>query len=314
MDQQLLAFVTVADEQNFTRAAEKLFISQPAISQHIQTLEHRFDVKLFDRTNKYVRLTKAGEVVYHHAKEILSRYDQMDRLIKDLKEEASGSLYIGASFTFGEYVLPHIIAGFRSSYGKIIPVISIDNTITVVKQVAEGTLDIGIIEGKSVHDNNVDVRPFAEDTVVIVGAYNHPLASRKHITANQMENENWIIRERGSGTREITDHVFRTYGIQPKSVVEYSSSQMIKESVEAGLGLTVLSKWVVRKELMWNTLCEIRFMDTPVERKFSIVVRKSNFQTKATQLFEKFLHEQSPGINRLMKEHGVEQTAVNKDY
>ncbi|MCL6443574.1 MAG: LysR family transcriptional regulator [Alicyclobacillus sp.] len=293
MDQQLLAFVTVAEEQNFTRAAEKLHISQPAISQHIQNLEQRLDVKLLDRTNKYVRLNKAGEVAYHHAKEILGLYTQMNRLIQDLKEDASGSLNIGASFTFGEYVLPHVIAEFRNKYPKISPIISIENTQTVVRLVARGELDIGIIEGKSIHESGVNVEPFAQDTVVIVVSSHHPLARQAFVTAEQLEKEHWIIREKGSGTREITDHVFKTYGIHPKTIVEYSSTQVIKESVEAGLGVTVLSKWVIRKELMWNTLREIPFTDSPIERQFSIVLRKSDFQTKATKLFRQFLHEQS---------------------
>lgn len=299
MDQQLLAFVTVAEEQNFTRAAEKLHISQPAISQHIQNLEQRLDVKLLDRTNKYVRLNKAGEVAYRHAKDILGLYNQMDRLIQDLKEDVSGALSIGASFTFGEYVLPHIIADFRSKYPKITPTIYIENTHHVVGQVVRGELDIGIIEGQSIHESGVVVEPFAEDTVVLVASSHHPLAGLGFITAEQIENEHWIVREKGSGTREITDHVFETYNIHPKTMVEYSTTQVIKESVEAGLGVTILSKWVTRKELMWNTLREIPFTDTPIERQFSIVLRKSDFQTKATQLFREFLHEQSNRINRL---------------
>ncbi|UJF36126.1 LysR family transcriptional regulator [Paenibacillus hexagrammi] len=147
MDHQLLALVSVAEERSFTRAAEKMYISQPAISQHIQLLESRYDVKLLDRTNKHVMLTKAGEVVYQHAKEILNTYSLMEQLVKDLKEDPSGPLYIGASFTFGEYVLPHLIAGFRKQYPRIEPHISIDNTLTVVKQVVQGELDVGIIEG-----------------------------------------------------------------------------------------------------------------------------------------------------------------------
>ncbi|UOF91199.1 LysR family transcriptional regulator [Fodinisporobacter ferrooxydans] len=293
MDQQLLAFVTVAEEQNFTRAAEKLHMSQPAISQHIQNLEQRLDVKLLDRTNKYVRLNKAGEVAYHHAKDILGLYSQMDRLIQDLKEDASGSLNIGASFTFGEYVLPHVIADFRNKYPKITPTISIENTHTVVGQVARGELDIGIIEGKSIHEGGVEAEPFAEDIVVVVASNHHPLAREEFATPEQLAKEHWIIREKGSGTREITDHVLKTYGIHPKTMVEYSSTQVIKESVEAGLGVALLSKWVIRKELMWNTLREIPFTGSPFERQFSIVLRKSDFHTKATQLFREFLHEQS---------------------
>lgn len=293
MDQSLLAYVTVVEESNFTRAAEKLHISQPAISQHIHTLEQQLEVKLLDRSSRFVRLNKAGEVAYHHAKQILNLYNQMERLIQDLKGEASGPLAIGASFTFGEYVLPHVIAEFRNMYPKITPTISIGNTQTVVSLVARGELDIGIIEGKTIQENGVDVEAFAEDTVVIVASSQHPLAAQETITAEQLAAEQWIVREPGSGTREITDVVLKKNDIQPKSLVEYNSTQIIKESVLAGLGLSILSKWVIRKELSGNTLCEIPFTDAPIERNFSVVLRKSDFQTKATLLFRQFLFTHS---------------------
>lgn len=293
MDQSLLAYVTVVEESNFTRAAEKLHISQPAISQHIHTLEQQLEVKLLDRSSRFVRLNKAGEVAYHHAKQILNLYNQMERLIQDLKGEASGPLAIGASFTFGEYVLPHVIAEFRNMYPKITPTISIGNTQTVVSLVARGELDIGIIEGKTIQENGVDVEAFAEDTVVIVASSQHPLAAQETITAEQLAAEQWIVREPGSGTREITDVVLKKNDIQPKSLVEYNSTQIIKESVLAGLGLSILSKWVIRKELSGNTLCEIPFTDAPIERNFSVVLRKSDFQTKATLLFRQFLFAHS---------------------
>lgn len=299
MDQQLLAFVMVVDEQNFTRAAEKLHISQPAVSQHIQNLEERFNLKLLDRTSKYVRLNKAGQVVYHHAKDILNLYQQMDRLVQDLKEEAIGPLHIGASFTFGEYVLPHLIAEFQALYPKVSPAITIANTQSVISQVLHGDLDIGIIEGLVFSDAGVDIEPFANDVVVVVASNEHPLTQLSSVTAKDIEKETWIVRENGSGTREITERVFQTYGIQPERLIEYRSTQIIKESVEAGLGMTVLSKWVIRKELMWQTLHEIRLSDIPIERQFSIVLKKSDFQTKSTQLLHQYLLKQSARLSTL---------------
>ncbi len=274
-----------------------MHISQPAISQHIQNLEQRLNVKLLDRTNKYVRLNKAGELVYHHAKDILNLYSQMDRLLEDLQHNASGSLIIGASFTFGEYVLPHLIARFRLLYPKITPIISIENTRTVVDKVSRGEFDIGIIEGQS-QSQEVDIEPFAKDTVAIVAAIHHPLVAKKEITKGQLEKETWIIREKGSGTREITDHVFSNYQIQPEVILEYSSTQVIKESVEAGLGLSVLSTWVVRKELKWGTLCLLPMPHNETHRQFSTVIRKSDFQTKATKVFQIFLQEETHSITQ----------------
>lgn len=288
LDQQLQVFVTVAEEKNFTRAAERMHMSQPAISQHIQSLERTLDAKLLDRTNKYVRLNKAGNIVYHHAKAILSQYSQMNRRIQELRNEASGTLSIGSSLSFGEYVLPYVIAGFIAVYPKVTPSITIENTQAVVSGVANGDLDIGIIEGTAHHDD-VTVEPFATDRVVVVASVNDPLARLKQPTISDFSKQPWIIREKGSGTREITDRVFETYGIRPNSIMEFGSTQIIKESVEAGLGITLLSKWVIRKELQWLTLVDLPLSDTPIERQFSIVYRTSDFQTKAVELFRAFL-------------------------
>lgn len=297
LEHQLRVFMTVAEECNFTRAAEKLHISQPAISQQIQSLEQHFDVRLFDRTNKSVQLNQAGKVVYHHAKEILAIYNQMARHLDDLRVNPSGDLTIGASLTFGEYILPHVIARFRAKYPKVKPHITIENTQAVLQQVARGEIDIGIIEGLSLHEKNVQVHGFAEDTMVIVAASHHPLAQQTNLSKASLEQETWLIREPGSGTREMTDHVLNVHDIHPASVVEYSSTQLIKESVEAGLGLSVLSRWAVRKELAWGTLREIELDGSPIIRPFSIVLKKSDFRTKATLLFEAHLHEQAAQIS-----------------
>lgn len=299
MEHQLRIFMAVAEECNFTRAAEKLHISQPAISQQIQALEQQLDVRLFDRTKKSVQLNKAGEVVYHYAKEILATYRQMSRHIDDLRVNPSGQLTIGASFTFGEYILPHVIASFRAKYPKIEPHITIENTLAVVHQVARGEVDIGIIEGLSVDEKQIQVDAFAEDTMVIVASSRHPLAHRENIDIDCLEQETWMIREPGSGTREMTDHVLQVHSIHPTSVVEYASTQLIKESVEAGLGLSVLSRWAVRKELAWGTLHEIALDRSPIVRPFSIVLKQSDFRTKPTLLFEAHLHEQAAKINIL---------------
>lgn len=298
MDLQLLVFVTVVEEKNFTRAAQKLHISQPAISQHIHNLEQRLNAQLLDRTNKYVRLNKAGEIAYRHAQKVLKLHEQMKRLIDDLKENPSGPLKIGASFTFGEYILPHLIADFRSRYPNIQPTIEIENTHHVVDSVTHGDVDIGIIEGISVDDHDLIIEPFARDTVVIVVSSQHPLATQNVVAAHDIEVEQWIIREIGSGTREITDYALDFYGIRPTQIVEYASTQIIKESVAAGLGMTILSKWTIRRELAWNTFTEIRLGTESIQRPFSIVLKKSEFQTKAMNLFRLFLHEQAPRLNQ----------------
>src|SRR5690625_4341411 len=141
MEQQLHVFMTVAQMENFSRAAEALHMTQPAVSQHIQALERFIGSKLLERSSKFVRLNKAGEIVYKHAKEILNLYSRMQDSVDDLTQSASGEISIGASYTYGEYVLPHIIAKMRKRYPQIRPKITIGNTNEIANQVNHRHLD-----------------------------------------------------------------------------------------------------------------------------------------------------------------------------
>lgn len=288
MDQQLQIFVTVAEKESFSRAAEEHHMTQPAVSQYIRQLEDEIGARLLERTNKYVRLNKAGEIVYHHAKEILALYTKMQNLVDDLANKASGHLSIGASYTFGEYVLPRIIANLKHTYPDIQPTVTIGNTATIAELVAGHQLDIGIVEGKF-NAAKLIVEDFAEDAMVVVCGSNHSLAkSDRLIELNSLERETWIVREKGSGTREAMDNLFSQYGISPTNLMNFSSTQPIKESVEAGLGISLLSQWSLKKELKNGDLHVLNIRGLPFTRKFSIVTN-TPFQTKALEVFIEIL-------------------------
>jgi DNA-binding transcriptional LysR family regulator len=284
MDQQLVVFVKVAERQSFSRAAEELHLTQPAVSQHIQSLERTFGVRLLDRNNKYVRLNKAGEIVYHHAKEILGLYDRMSRLVDDLSNTPSGKLTIGASYTFGEYVLPHIIAVLRKRFPRLQPVITIGNTKEIADQVRNRKLDVGLIEGKF-HYEKLHAESFDDDFMYVYAGSDHPLVTPEEVSVEQLQQITWIVREDGSGTREAVENLFKMLQIRPQHILEFGSTQLIKESVEAGLGVTLLSQWATKKEMSLGTLRSIRVPGTPFVRQFSIITQASSFRTKAVDVF-----------------------------
>jgi len=284
MDQHLQVFVTVAEKQNFSRAAEEHHMTQPAVSQYIRAFEDTIGARLLERNNKYVRLNKAGEIVYHHAKEILGLYTNMQNLVDDLANKANGPLAIGASYTFGEYVLPHIIANLQENYPDIEPTVTIGNTAKIADLVAGHQLDIGIVEGHF-KDTQLITEPFAEDLMVIVASPEHELVGREEqVAITDLENETWIVREHGSGTREATEKVFQHFKLTPAKFMHYSSTQPIKESVEAGLGISLLSRWAIQKELRNGDLKVLNIEGLPLSRQFSLVT-KSPFQTKALEVF-----------------------------
>lgn len=291
MDQALLVFITAVERGNFTRTAEELHMTQPAVSQYIQSLERSMGTRLLDRTNKYVKLTKAGQIVYEYALQMKGLYFKMHSLVDDLMHHAGGELSIGASYTYGEYILPHVIARMRSGYPLIKPRISIGNTKEIAEAVLNHQLDIGIVEGELSHEK-LTVQPFAEDLMYIIAPGNHWLCQQSNVSAQDIANEPWILREPGSGTREAADKMFSNLGIQPPEMVEFGSTQIIKESVEAGLGLTLLSEWVVRKEISLGSLAVLRLPEAPVTRHFSWVMLNTEFKTKAVEVFTSLLLDQ----------------------
>lgn len=284
MDQHLIVFIAVAEKQNFSRAAEELHMTQPAVSQYIQAFEREVGTRLLERSNKYVRLNKAGEIVYHHAKEILGLYTKMQRFVDDATNKASGPISIGASYTFGEYVLPHIIARMLDQYPLIHPSVAIGNSREIAELVLGHQMDVGIVEG-DYRNKKLNIKAFDEDRMYIIMSPKHPLAKlSEKVKMSELEQASWIVREKGSGTREATEQLFRRLGIAPNKKMEFGSTQLIKESVEAGLGISLLSQWAIRKELSMGALQTLDADEVPFIRKFSIVTL-SPYNTKALDTF-----------------------------
>ncbi|QUG41758.1 LysR family transcriptional regulator [Psychrobacillus sp. INOP01] len=290
MNFHLQVFVMVAEKKSFSRAAEELHLTQPAVSQYIRALEDSIGTRLLERTNKYVRLNQAGEIVFLHAKEILGLYTKMQCLIDDLTHKAIGSISIGASYTFGEYILPHIIARLQNLYPEISPSIAIHNTKEIIDLVTNHQLDIGIIEGHFQGEKLV-TEIVAEDNMVVVASPDHHLIKKKReIKISELEEETWIVRENGSGTREATENLFRKYEMTPKKLMEFGSTQLIKESVEAGLGISLLSNWAIEKELHNHYIKIIKVKGLPFKRNFSILTN-TTYETKVLKSFIETLHQ-----------------------
>ena len=292
MDHRLLTFVTVAEEKSFTRAANVLHITQPAVTQHIQNLECEYNVSLLERGKGSVTLTKAGEIAFHQAKQILAHYKETKRLIDELLYGDSGSIVISASFTFGEYILPYVLRRFQKLYPQITFMVNIVNSDDVMHQVQSREADIGIIENEF-SSENLKVVSFAQDTVSVIAASNHDFYVGEVPTLEELATQTWILREKGSGTREVAEKALKELEITPAHVLELGSIQIIKGAVEAGLGISVLSNWTVRKELALNTLRVVNLESLSLTRSFSYVYLPREWQTKTIQLFASCLTQLS---------------------
>lgn len=289
MDQHLIVFIEVAERKNFTRAAEALHMTQPAISQYIAAFEKEIGVKLIERTNKSVELNKAGEMVYLYAKSIVKEYEHMKSLISDMKSEPGGELQIGASYTIGEYHLPKLLAKLQEQYPSIIPYITIGNTEDIGSKLLQRDIDIGLIEGDFFH-KQIHIESFATDVMYLIGSSEEFISEQK-ITHKELENQTWIIREEGSGTRRMLEEFLKFNKINPKRVITLGSTQTIKEGVESGLGISLLSQLTFQKELELHRIVKLSTSGTPIKRNFSIIKYDQVFQPKTLQVFQEIVKE-----------------------
>jgi DNA-binding transcriptional LysR family regulator len=270
--------------RSFSRAAERLHMTQPAVSQHIRALEERLKVRLLERNNKTVTVTRAGEIVLHHAREIQSLYRKMEEMVDELLHHTGGPLSIGASYTFGEYVLPLTLAQLDSEYPDIRPAITIGNTADIADQVRNRVLDIGIVEGEEI-GAGLTVEKLAEDEMYIAIGAEHPLTTGGKITHKMLEEQTWLVREKGSGTRAAADKMFQALSLHPHRLMEMGSTQSIKETVEAGLGVTLQSRWALRKELGLGSLKLLSVEGLPAKRNFHILLRQGDLRTRSIEVF-----------------------------
>ncbi|PAF33289.1 LysR family transcriptional regulator [Paenibacillus sp. 7516] len=282
--ESLKVYITVVEQRNFSRAAELLHLSQPGVSLHIRKLEKEFDVKLMHRSPKWVKLTEAGELLYVRAKEMVNLYESAKLDIARLHDHVSGSLQIGASFTIGEYVLPRLFSSFARQYPEVAMEVFIGNSAQVVEAIRDNHMDLGLIE-EDIEAQDLTVTPFMKDELIIVAAEGYPLHTSVNADLEQLQDQVWILREMGSGTRSSSDRFLAQTGLRVNRSYVFNSSQGVKEAVFSGLGIAMLSRWVVKRELSAGMLKEITIPDIHIERNFSLVRRIGHIPTRANEVF-----------------------------
>jgi LysR family transcriptional regulator, transcriptional activator of the cysJI operon len=286
----LKVFVTVIEQQNFSRAGDILNLSQPGVSLHIRNLENELGTKLIYRSPKQVQITEPGKILYRHAKQMLNHYETAKREINEFNNVVSGTMKIGASFTIGEYYLPKVLAEFAAQYPMVDIQIIISNSNDVIQGIRSNKLDIGLIEGETDY-KDIDVRPFMNDEMIVVVPPDHPLSQMDLIEGNMLQNQTWVLREQGSGTRTYSDKLLSSLELNIKKTFIFTSIQGVKEAVMAGLGIALLSRLTVQKELKSNELKTFHLKNEPIIRPFSIVKKLDFEASKAMELFLRKVEE-----------------------
>ena len=291
-DRRLQVFHAVAKHLSFTKAAETLFMTQPAVTFQIKQLEEHFNARLFERGHGQISLTDAGRVVFDYAERILGLSTELDARLKDMTGQITGPLLIGASMTIAEYLLPQVLGEFNGRYPGVVPRLLVANSEMVQNQVAEHSLDIGFIEGDSLLPSLV-TEFMCEDELLVVCAPSHPLAKLNSIAPGLLAQHAYVSREPGSGTREVSDHYLQKLGIAPdflQPVMELGSPEALKGLVATGRGFAIMSRSTVIKETHMGLLIGVPLAPRLV-RNLALVYSKQKFYSKLVSNFVAFAKE-----------------------
>ncbi|MGE5239772.1 MAG: selenium metabolism-associated LysR family transcriptional regulator [Chloroflexota bacterium] len=290
-DHKLKIFCTVAETKSFSKTSEIIHLTQPAVSLQIQALEEMYETKLFDRSGSTINLTSAGNILYQYAKEILSLYSEVEKEIGKITGLIKGSVKIGAGTTVGNYILPSVVVDFRRTHPKIKIHVLIGNTKRIMDLLNSGVVDFGVV-GEASPRHKLEVEPLIQDELAIIVPPMHPLAKKKVVSIGEITKEPFIFREEGSGTRQIIENYLSNHGIRATDLHIASilgSTGSIKEAVASGMGISIASKWAVRKEVKCGSLKFIVPREGKILRQFSLTRLRHTVPTPAGDEFVTYL-------------------------
>jgi DNA-binding transcriptional LysR family regulator len=288
-DRRLLTFQAVAKQRSFTKAAETLCMTQPAVTFQIRQLEEHFNTRLFDRVGGGITLTRAGTIALEYVDRILALSAELDARIKELSGQEVGPLMIGASTTIAEFLLPRILGEFTARHPGVVPRLIVTNSEAVQARVVERSLDLGFIEGGS-HLPTLVTDVFCDDELQVVCAPSHRLAQCKALAAETLTEHAYISRESGSGTREVIDHYLKKAGLSLDSlqvIMEATSLEALKGLAATGVGFAIMSRAAAEKEVRLGELVRIP-LAPPLVRQLSVVYPKERIHRRAVTEFVRF--------------------------
>src|SRR5688572_2226349 len=285
-DRRLQVFHAVAKHLSFTKAADALFMTQPAVTFQVRQLEEQFSTRLFDRAQGRITLTPAGMVAFQYAERILALSGELEARLKELSGQETGPLLIGASTTIAEFLLPGIVGEFKRLHPGIVPRLFVANSEQVQERVAERSLDVGFIEGES-RLATLASECCCEDELQVVCAPGHPLAKLSVVEPRALPEHGFISREPGSVTRAVVDPYVRKQRLPPETlhvVMEASSPEALKGMVATGVGFTIMSRATVVKEVRLGELVVVALAPRLI-RNLSLVHPKERIHSRTVNAF-----------------------------
>ncbi|OGI58524.1 MAG: transcriptional regulator [Candidatus Muproteobacteria bacterium RIFCSPHIGHO2_01_FULL_61_200] len=276
---QLKVFESVARHLNYTRAAEELFLTQPAVSMQVKQLEESLGVALFEQLGK---------------RTITQQLDELEAVLNRIKGLSGGRLRISVATT-ANYFIPTLLGTFSRRYPDVTVSLDVTNRETLLRQLVENTVDL-VIMGQPPAELDAEAQAFMENPLVVVAPPNHPLAREKKIPLARLQEETFLVRESGSGTRIAMERFFAERGMRLKTGMEVGSNEAIKQSVQAGLGLGLLSRATIEQELTLKRLVVLDVADFPIMRHWYVVHRRGKRLSAVAEAFKDFMLKEARAL------------------
>ena len=275
-------FVAVCEENSITRAAERLHIAQPAVSVAVKELEEHYDVKLFDRISRRLYLTEIGKNFFEYATHIVSLFDDMENNIRQW--ERSGKLRIGASITVGTHFMPKYVSVFYKKHPQSNIKVFIGSSDMIERKILQNDLDFALIEG-TVHSDRLFCDTYRKDRLAVICSPLDPLCKKEPVTIEHLLSQPLLLREKGSGTRELFDHVLASFEYTHTPSWESTSTEALVNAVSKGLGVSVLPHKLVQEELIKGSVVELSVEKLHFDRGFHIIYHKNKLLTNLAKEF-----------------------------
>lgn len=284
---QLQVFEAAATKLNFSLAAKQLYLSQPAVSMQIKQLEDSIGLPLFEQMGKRIFLTEAGRELFHYSRNITQQLGEMEAVFDEMKVLGHGKLTISVVNT-ANYFTPQLLARFCQRYPNINVILQVANRDAVLKQLSDNSTDLAIL-GQPPDGLDISAEPFLDNPLVVIAAPDHPLAKLKRVKFSRLAEETFLSREQGSGTRSAMERVFAQHNIQPHISMEMETNEAIKQAVQAGMGLGILSLHSIELELETKRLAMLNVEHFPLLRNWFIAHRSNKRLSGAALAFKDFL-------------------------
>jgi DNA-binding transcriptional LysR family regulator len=277
---QLEVFLAVARDESVSRAAETLAMSQSAVSGSLAELERQFDVRLFDRIGKRLRLSELGKRVRADAEAVLGRALEFERALDD--RGVAGRLRVGATLTVGNYVAVPLMARFMREHPGAEVTLAVANTEEIGRRAANFEIDVGLIEGE-LHHPDLEVTPWRNDELVVFAAPGHPFARKRRLTDDDLRRAPWIVREPGSGTRQTFDRAMHDLLPELRIVLELEHTEALKSAVASGIGIGCISRLALEDSFELGTLAACRAPHRDFRRRFFFLLHKQKYRSVAVE-------------------------------